>query len=61
MQNKLIKEINSVVDLPKISSLILPKEFELLPNISEIFELEFAYYECKFLTTYYDKKHKLYF
>ncbi|MEO0302041.1 MAG: class I SAM-dependent methyltransferase [candidate division WOR-3 bacterium] len=39
-----------MADLPKISSLILPKEFELLPNISEIFELEFAYYECKFLT-----------
>ncbi|CUS96578.1 hypothetical protein JGI24_00128 [Candidatus Kryptobacter tengchongensis] len=49
MQNKLIKEINSVADLPKISSVILPKEFELQPNISEVFELEFAYYECKFL------------
>lgn len=36
--------------LPEIASLILPSEFKLLPNISEIFELEFAYYEYKFLT-----------
>jgi SAM-dependent methyltransferase len=28
----------------------LPKEYELLPNTSELFELEFAFYEYKLLT-----------
>lgn len=43
-------DINLSSDLPKITSFLLPKEYELLPNISEVFELEFAYYEYKFLT-----------
>ncbi len=47
MQNEPIREINSISDLPKISSFILPKGFELLPNTSEVFELEFAFYEWK--------------
>ena len=42
--------INSITDLPNITSFLLPKEYELLPNISEIFELEFAFYESKYLT-----------
>jgi len=42
--------INSIVNLPKITSFLFPKEFELLPNTSEVFELEFAFYEYKFLT-----------
>jgi len=50
MQIEPIPNINSISDLPKISSFILPKEFELLPNASEVFELEFAFYEYKFLT-----------
>jgi len=50
MQVKPIQEINSISDLPKITSLILPKEFELFPNTSEVFELEFSFYEYKFLT-----------
>ena len=37
-------------DLPKINTLLLPKEYELLPNNSEVFELEFAFYEYKFLS-----------
>ncbi len=41
---------NSIPNLPKIASFILPKNYELLPNNSEIFELEFAFYEYKFLT-----------
>jgi len=45
-----MNEINSISNLPKITSFILPKEFELLPNASEVFELEFAFYEYKFLT-----------
>ncbi|MGQ9702382.1 MAG: hypothetical protein ACUVQT_08015, partial [bacterium] len=45
-----ISDITSISDLPKITSFILPKEFELLPNTSEVFELEFAFYEYKFLT-----------
>ncbi|MDI3543611.1 MAG: hypothetical protein PWP57_1216 [Candidatus Atribacteria bacterium] len=50
MQIKSVPEIGLISDLPKITSFILPKEFELLPNIAEIFELEFAFYEYKFLT-----------
>lgn len=42
-------KINSISDLPKIKSLLLPKGYELLPNISEVFELEFAFYESKYL------------
>lgn len=41
---------NSISDLPKITSFLLPKEYELLPNTSEVFELEFSFYEHKFLT-----------
>jgi len=44
------QEVISILDLPKITSFILPKDFELLPNTSEVFELEFAFYEYKFLT-----------
>jgi hypothetical protein len=47
---KPLPEINSISDLPKITSFILPRELELLPNVSEVFELEFAFYEYKFLT-----------
>jgi DNA modification methylase len=43
-------EPNQLLDLPKITSFLLPKEYELLPNTSEVFELEFALYEQKFLT-----------
>ncbi|HXL02914.1 MAG TPA: hypothetical protein PK016_07365, partial [Candidatus Atribacteria bacterium] len=50
MQIKPIPETDLISYLPKITSFILPKEFELLPNIAEIFELEFAFYEYKFLT-----------
>jgi len=42
-------KINSISVLPKIKSLLLPEGYELLPNISEVFELEFAFYEYKFL------------
>jgi len=50
MQSGLSQEFSSVSDLPKITSFILPREFELLPNVSEIFELEFAFYEYKLLS-----------
>jgi DNA modification methylase len=43
-------EVNKITDLPKITSFLLPKEYELLPNTSEVFELEFSFYEYKFLT-----------
>lgn len=45
-----IKENWSVSDLPTLAFLILPKGFELLPNLLEIFELELAFYEYKLLT-----------
>jgi len=51
--NKQIKQfskINSISDLPKISSFLFPEEYELLPNATELFELEFAFHEHKFLT-----------
>ncbi|HOL21541.1 MAG TPA: DNA methyltransferase [bacterium] len=41
--------VNTIVDLPDITSFLLPKSFELLPNTTEIFELEFAFYEYNFL------------
>lgn len=50
MQSEPTREINPISDLPKITSFLLPGEFELLPNASEVFELEFAFYEYKFLT-----------
>lgn len=50
MQTEPISEINSISGLPEIISLLLPEEFEPLPNTSEIFELAFAFYEYKFLT-----------
>jgi DNA modification methylase len=43
-------ESNRILNLPKITSLLLPDEYELLPNTSELFELEFAFSEYKFLT-----------
>lgn len=50
MKPEQISKINSISDLPNIASLLLPEEYELLPNTSELFELEFAFYEYKFLT-----------
>ncbi|MFN6946847.1 MAG: DNA methyltransferase [Cytophagaceae bacterium] len=50
MECRLTTEIRSIADLPKITSLILPEGFELLPNLSELFELEFAFYEYKLLS-----------
>ncbi|HOP61526.1 MAG TPA: DNA methyltransferase [Candidatus Saccharicenans sp.] len=44
------REVNLLTNLPKASSFMLPKEFDLLPNASELFELEFAFYEYKSLT-----------
>ncbi|MDI6787928.1 MAG: DNA methyltransferase [Planctomycetota bacterium] len=35
--------------LPKISNMLFPAEYRLLPNVSEQFELEFAFYESKLL------------
>ena len=45
-------ELNPISNLPHITSLIIPKENELLPNTSELFELEFAFYEYKFLSNH---------
>ena len=39
-----------MINLEKINSYLFPKSFELLPNVSEVFELEFALYEYKCLT-----------
>jgi DNA modification methylase len=50
IQSGLGQKINTISVLPRITSLLLPEEFELLPNTSEIFELEFAFYEYKFLS-----------
>ncbi len=43
-------ESNRIVNLPRITPFLFPKEYELLPNTSELFELEFAFYEYKFLS-----------
>lgn len=49
MQTERISRIKTISDLPKAASLLLPKGYELLPNTSELFELEFALYEYIFL------------
>ena len=41
---------NRILNFPKITSLLLPDEYVLLPNTLELFELEFAFSEYKFLT-----------
>ncbi len=38
------------LSLPTISEMLFPNGFELLPSVTEIFELEFAYYESKILS-----------
>ncbi|MCM8777224.1 MAG: hypothetical protein NC905_03040 [Candidatus Omnitrophica bacterium] len=50
LQTAITSGINTIADLPNVTSLILPKNFEFLPNTTEVFELEFAFYEYKFLT-----------
>jgi len=50
MQLEEDSESNRISNLPKVTSLLLPDEYELLPNTSELFELEFAFSEYKFLT-----------
>ncbi len=40
----------STLSLPTISEMLFPNSFELLPSVTEIFELEFAYYESKILS-----------
>lgn len=50
MTTESISKYNLISDFPKITSFVLPREFELLPNTSEIFELELAFYEYKILT-----------
>jgi len=45
-----ITKLTTISNMPKLTSFILPEGFELLPSTSEVFELEFAFYEHKFLT-----------
>ncbi len=40
----------STLDLPTIHEMLFPNWFELLPSVTEVFELEFAYYESKILS-----------
>jgi len=39
-----------ILNLPSLSDLIFPNGFELLPTVTEVFELEFAFYEFKTLS-----------
>ena len=41
--------MNSIQNLPKITSFLFPEEYRLLPNTSELFEIELAFYEYKLL------------
>ncbi|OAG26683.1 TRM11 family SAM-dependent methyltransferase [Thermodesulfatator autotrophicus] len=49
---KMLRNINDLLalNLPSISEILFPSGFELLPSVTEIFELEFAYYESKILS-----------
>jgi len=46
----MINEIVNKLDLPSITKMLFPNSLELLPTVTEIFELEFAYYESKMLS-----------
>jgi len=48
--SKSISNSLSNLSLPTISEMLFPNGFELLPSVTEIFELEFAYYESKILS-----------
>lgn len=50
MRVDLSTQDTSMLSLPKIATILLPEEYELLPNTSEVFELEFAFYEYKTLS-----------
>ena len=50
MQLKQTSNIYSISNLPKIPKLLLQEGYELLPSTSELFELEFAFYEQKLLS-----------
>jgi DNA modification methylase len=41
---------NYIKDLPSINSLLFPPGYEILPNTTELFELEFAFYERNLLS-----------
>lgn len=44
------QKLNQISQIVPIKSFLLPPGYELLPNTTEVFELEFAFYEYKFLT-----------
>lgn len=48
-QNATFPKISAISDLPNITRFLFPKDYELLPNTSEVFELEFAFFEYRFL------------
>ena len=50
MTNKNTPNGLPVLNLSSIPKMLFPNGFELLPTVTEIFELEFAYYESKTLT-----------
>ena len=50
MMSRSISNSLSNLSLPTISEMLFPNGFELLPSVTEIFELEFAYYESKILS-----------
>ena len=41
---------DTIRGLKRLPSLLFPAEYELLPNVSELFELEFAFYEYSILS-----------
>ncbi len=43
------KTLNTL-HLPSITKMLFPNGLELLPTVTEVFELEFAFYECKILS-----------
>jgi DNA modification methylase len=46
-----INRSSIIKNLPTIPSIIFPRSYELLPNTSEVFELEFAFFEYNLLTS----------
>ena len=48
--SKTIPDNINILNFPNIQDMLFPHDFKLLPSVTEIFELEFAFYESKLLS-----------
>ena len=50
MMSKALTDNVNILNFPSIQNQLFPDSLKLLPSVTEIFELEFAYYESKLLS-----------